>query len=100
MAKGKKKLIIVFLFLALASLLSFSIGGEFLHNYLHHHKDQGSHDNCSISQLQVQAFIVVGVIFITFLIKITLPVAVAHRLFVIKPHRVIPFSHAPPIVTV
>ena len=98
MTKGKKRLIIVFLSLAVASLLFFSIGGEFLHSYLHHHKDQESHDNCFISQLQAQSFIIVGIIFIAFLIKISLYVATAYGVFVIKPYRIIPFSHAPPIV--
>jgi hypothetical protein len=99
MAKGNKRIIIVFIFLAVAGLLFFSIGGELLHSHLHNHKDQSSTDNCFISQFQAQVFIMLGVLFFSFLIKISLHAPTPYRIVVIKTHRIIPFSLAPPAVS-
>ena len=44
-------------FLAAILFLGFSLGGEFLHEQLHHHETQASNDDCVIHQLQAQALL-------------------------------------------
>jgi len=97
MLKAKNKLNVLFLSLAVANLLFFSVGGEFLHRHIHHHKDKADHDNCSVSQLQAEVCIILGAIFIALTAKIGLPAALTYRVFVIRPRKITHFSHAPPI---
>jgi hypothetical protein len=48
------KLFFSIAFLAASLFLSISIGGEFLHQNLHHHASQQEHDDCPLYQLALQ----------------------------------------------
>jgi len=98
MLKNKNSLFIGLLFLAALSFVFISVGGEFLHSYIHHHNDQESHDQCPISRLQAQVFVLVLVILAALRQRISRQGLPAYRVFVIKPRLCTPFSHAPPII--
>ncbi len=54
----------IFVSLALAAALSFSVialGGNYLHNAVHHHTTQQENDNCPVFQLLTQAILTVAV---------------------------------------
>ncbi len=90
----------IFLFLALgvaAFLLSLSVGGEFLHDHIHHHATQEAHDDCPVYQLMTQFFIFVVVIpiffaFVSFVNIFILPESFTSNLSFNLPHL-----RAPPI---
>ena len=64
MIRFRNKILLAFAFLATSIFLSVSLGGEFLHQNIHHHESKASHDNCPVYQLLVQAFLfVVAVLF-------------------------------------
>ena len=95
--KNKKILFVTFLFLAFLCFAFFSIGGKFLHSHIHHHKDQASHDQCFVSQVQTQVFVLFLAAFIVLQQKISWYLQPAYQAVIIKPRIGIPFSHAPPI---
>ena len=64
MIQFRNKFFLAFAFLAASVFLSVSLGGEFLHQHIHHHESKASHDNCPMYQLLVQAILfVIAVIF-------------------------------------
>ena len=53
---------------ALIGFLSVSIGGDLLHNRIHHHNTQASHDQCAVYLLQTQVLIsIIGLMVALFL---------------------------------
>ena len=55
----KNKYFLALAFVAAVFFLSVSLGGEFLHQNIHHHESKASHDNCPVFQLLAQAFLFV-----------------------------------------
>ena len=54
----KNKFFFLLAFAAAAVFLSISLGGEFLHEHIHHHATEKEHDECPIHQLALQLFFV------------------------------------------
>ena len=80
MLRNKNKFAI-FLLLAALSFTGFSLGGEFLHNKIHHHSDQASHDACPVYQLQTRSSIVVFALILALFATFKTYAAQAHKVF-------------------
>ena len=55
----KNKCLLPVAFSAVMFFLSVSLGGEFLHDQIHHHATQDEHGDCPLYQLAVQLFFAV-----------------------------------------
>lgn len=97
MFKHKNKVSLVLLFLAVLSFAFFSVGGEFLHSKIHYHKNQYSHDQCFIYQLQVQVLTLQCAIILALFLQFASYLIKFYQIFVFQPHYNLPYSHAPPI---
>lgn len=67
MFKRKNSLPKIFVLLAVAGFLFFSIGGEFFHEQIHHHAAQDSRDECSIFLLAAQSAVALTAIVLAFI---------------------------------
>ena len=97
MLKHKNKLAIALLFLAVLSFVSISVGGDFLHDKIHHHKDQASHDECSISQLLVQVFTIQAAVILALSFLLVEYLRRTYKVSIFQVCYNLPYSHAPPI---
>lgn len=97
MSTRKNKLSLVFFLLAFFCFFSIALGGEFLHNKIHHHQDQVSHDQCFIAQLQAQVLTIHCAIILAlfFLSAFYLITSCLTPVFQIRFN--LPYSHAPPL---
>jgi hypothetical protein len=77
----KNKFLLGLLFAAVLGLTVFLIGGEYLHSCIHDHHDQASHDQCPVSQLQIQSFLAFSVIITAVFLRIILPGSKFTQLF-------------------
>ena len=59
MVRFRNNFFLAFAFFTASLFLSVSLGGELLHQHIHHHKSKASHDDCPVYQLLVQAFLFV-----------------------------------------
>ena len=59
MIRFRSKFLFAAAFLAASIFLSISLGGEFLHQNIHHHESKASHDDCPVYQLLAQVFLFV-----------------------------------------
>lgn len=66
MTQLRNKFVLALGLCAALLVLSFTIGGEFLHQAIHHHESQAAHEDCPFSQLLVQAIIFAAVVGLTF----------------------------------
>ena len=98
MFKRENKLALFLVILAICSFAVISLGGEFLHNRIHHHSDQPSHDECSFSLLLTQAVIAAIAVIIFAITKFTPYLISSYSLFVFQPSHNLPNLRAPPVV--
>ncbi len=80
-----------FVFIALSS------GGDFLHNKIHHHTTQSSHDNCSLSVLQSSAALINSFVVIFFCAFIYLR-STAQSFVVFNPYLFLHSPRGPPAI--
>ncbi len=87
--------------LALLALFSFCLlflGGNFLHNHIHHHDTSQSLEECPFSQLLTQSLLLLIVLLTALVLKnrpfsfTTVPP------FVSKTHQFFPNLRAPPVI--
>ena len=97
MFKHNSKLAIVFLLLAVFSFVFFSVGGEFLHSKIHHHKDRASGDQCFFSQLLAQVFTVQAAVILAFSFLAATYLIKAYQVSVFQFCYNLPYYHAPPV---
>ena len=97
MLKHKNKLALALLLLAIFSFVCISIGGEFLHSIIHHHKDEASHDQCFISQLLVQAFTIQAAVILALSFLIVENLQKTYQVPVFQTCYNLPYSQAPPV---
>ena len=97
MHKHKNKLALTFLLLALCSFVCISVGGEFLHSIMHHHKDQASYDQCSVSQLLVQVFTIQAVVILALSFLLVGHLKKTYQVPVFQTCHILPYSQAPPV---
>ena len=93
----KNKPAITLLLLALISFVCISVGGEFLHEIIHHHKDEASHDQCFISQLLVQVFTIQAAVILVLSFLLLEYFQKAYQAPVFQICCNLPYSQAPPI---
>ena len=97
MLKHKNKLALALLLLAIFSFVCISVGGEFLHSIIHHHKDEASHDQCFISQLLVQAFNIQAAVTLTLSLLLVRHLEKTYQVSVFQTCYNLPYSQAPPV---
>ena len=97
MLKHKNKLGLAFLFLAVFSFVFISVGGEFLHTKIHHHKDQASSDQCFISQLLAQVFTIQAAVILALFFLLAAYLKKTYQASVFQSCFNLPNSHAPPV---
>lgn len=83
-------------FLAIFLFLSVSIGGELLHERIHHHATQTEHDNCFIYQLQLQLFVLAAVFMAAAPFIFNMLVVITREVFCFNICRAFPNLRAPP----
>ncbi len=97
MIRFRNNLVLALAFLAAAVFLSFSLGGDFLHQSIHKHATQASHDECPLYQILVQA-IFLFVVVSWGLSKVCLyTVPVPQCLPVFRQKYLLPGLRAPPV---
>lgn len=57
----KHKILLGFVFAAAVFFLSLSLGGEFLHEHIHHHATHAEYNDCPVYQLTAQ-WLLAGVV--------------------------------------
>ena len=97
MLKNKNKLAFPLVFLAIIGFLSISVGGEFLHNKIHHHKNESSHNQCPIYQLQAQVLVALGGITLALFLQIGLHFTETDQRFVFQSLHNLSNLRAPPV---
>ena len=97
MHQHKNKLVLTLLFLAVFSFVFISVGGEFLHSVIHHHKDQCSHDQCFVSRLQAQVFTSQAAVILALLFLLVEYLKKTYQVSVFQACCNLPYSHAPPV---
>ena len=97
MLKHKNKLALTLLLLAIFGFVCISVGGEFLHSIIHHHKDEVSHDQCFISQLLIQAFTIQASVILTLSSLLAAYLKKTYQASVSQACYNLPYSHAPPV---
>ena len=97
MLKHKNKLTLTLLVLALCGFVFISVGGEFLHDIIHHHKDQDSHDQCPVSQLVVQSFTIQAAIVLALSLLLLEYLKKAYQIPVFQACCNLTHSRAPPV---
>ena len=97
MSRYKNKLALTLLFLAISSFVFISVGGEYLHSIIHHHNDQDSHDQCAVSQLQVQAFTGQAAVILVLLFLLVAYLKKTYQISIFQICFNLPYSHAPPV---
>lgn len=97
MFKVKKNLTLGLLFLAAASFIALSTGGEFLHGRIHHHTNQSSRDECFLTQLQAQVFMALAAVFVALLIQFQEYISAIHPTPIRKFYRITANPRAPPV---
>lgn len=94
----KNKFGLAILLFGLLGFATISIGGEYLHNKIHHHHDVESQQQCPIHQLLVQFFILAVTALAAIQIEKNFLLPKLYHLFISKVHFVLPSLRAPPIV--
>jgi len=94
----KNKLALTLLLLALLGFVFISLGGEFLHDIIHHHKDQDSHDQCFVSQLIVQAFTIQATVILTLALLLLEYFKKTFQVPIFQTRYNLPYSQAPPVL--
>ena len=97
MLKHKNKLALTLLLLAIFGFVCISVGGEFLHSIIHHHKDEVSHDQCFISQLLVQAFTIQAAVILVLSFLLLEYFKKTYQAPIPQACCNLPYSHAPPV---
>lgn len=93
----RNKLFLALTFLAFSIFLSVSLGGEFLHQHIHHHQTKASHDDCPVYQLLAQAFLfVIAVVFCLQKVCICSTVP-SEEIFISRQKYLLPSLRAPPV---
>ncbi len=93
----RRKYFLALGFVAAFVFFSFSLGGEFLHDRIHHHATQAQHDDCPVYQLLGQVFLlVVAVAFSAALVRVTC-IGCPPANFFLHPPYTLPFLRAPPV---
>ena len=97
MIRFRNNFFLAFTFLAASIFLSASLGGEFLHQHIHHHQTHASHDACPVFQLLSLAFLfVIAVLFGLQKVCISNDISV-NKIFVSRQKYLLPSLRAPPI---
>ena len=90
------KWFVVLMCLTVFGFVFFTIGGEFLHNHLHHHAPQTSRDQCPFYQLQTQLFVAVSYIITALFLKTLSRLFFTYQTVLLPFCRKLPDSQAPP----
>ena len=97
MLNHKNKLTLTLLLLAIFSFVCISVGGDFLHSIIHHHKDEASRDQCFVSQLLVQAFTIQTAVILALSFLIVERFQKTYHEPVFQTCYNLPYSQAPPV---
>lgn len=92
------KFALALLLMGALGFFAVRIGGEYLHNKIHHHHDAESQQQCPIHLLLVQSFILVASAFASIKIARAFTLPKLYQSFVSNAHFVLPSLRAPPIV--
>ncbi len=93
----KNKYFLSLAFVAVVFFLSVSLGGEYLHERIHHHTTQEEHDECPVYQLALQ------LILFTIIFAVTIPVffqqsfSLIHEVFPVRLCCELSSPRAPPV---
>jgi hypothetical protein len=96
MVHFRNKLFLAIAFLALSVFLPLSLGGEFLHQHIHHHQSKASQNDCPIVQLLTQTVITIAAIAVVVLCGRVFSIPTFQPLVVLQPHLYLPNLRAPP----
>ena len=97
MLNHKNKLTLTLLLLAIFSFVCISVGGDFLHSIIHHHKDEASRDQCFVSQLLVQAFTIQTAVILALSFLIVEHLQKTYQAPAFQTRYNLPYSQAPPV---
>ena len=92
------KFALALLLMGVLGFFAASIGGEYLHNKVHHHHDEESRQQCPVHQLLVQFIILAVSALASIKIAKTFTLPKLYQSVVSKAHFVLPSLRAPPIV--
>ncbi len=85
-----------FLLFAALNFVFLSLGGVFLHEHVHHHHDEASFENCFLSQLQIQVFVVLLGVCSSVIFKVVADLPLFYFIPVLPMLKRLPASRAPP----
>ena len=97
MFNHKNKLTLTLLLLAIFSFVCISVGGDFLHSIIHHHKDEASRDQCFVSQLLVQVFTIQAAVVLALSFLIVEHLQKTYQTLTFQTRYNLPYSQAPPV---
>ncbi len=97
MVHFRNKFFLAFAFLAFSIFLSVSLGGEFLHQRIHHHESKASHDACPAYQLLAQAFLFVVAAAFGLQEACMDRTAAVDEIFISRQQYLLPGLRAPPV---
>lgn len=87
----------LFLFAAIL-FVSFATGGELLHEQIHWHESQASHDQCLIHILQNQVFLAFAILLFSASLSYKGLFVEAYKHYILQPPCFLPAPRAPPAV--
>ncbi|MCA9406131.1 MAG: hypothetical protein KC684_06325 [Candidatus Omnitrophica bacterium] len=92
----KNKILFSLLLTAVLGLMVFSIGGEYLHNAIHHH-EQGTEQTCPYFHFLVQAFIAIVIILTTLKLQLQIRFASFYNFIYSQIFRITVHPRGPPL---
>jgi hypothetical protein len=97
----KNKFLWIFLFLAVFGFAGFSIGGEYLHDCVHHHETKSSHDRCPVYLLQAQVLTALSIICALLFLKVSrTQFGFNSQIFFFHPDFLLPEFRGPPVLII
>jgi len=97
MIRFRNNFLLTLAFLAFSVFLFVSLGGEFLHERIHHHESRAEQDDCPVYQLLAQVFLFVIVV-VFGLQKVCICRAIpVNEIFISCQRYLLPNLRAPPV---
>ncbi len=97
MIRFRNKLFLAIAFFAFSVFLPVTLGGEYLHQHIHHHASKASHDDCPVYQLLAQAFLFVVAVVFGLQKFCTISYIPANEVFISRQKYLLPNLRAPPV---
>jgi len=97
MVRFRNNFFLAFVFFTASLFLSISLGGEFLHQHIHHHASKASHDDCPVYQLLAQAFLFVVAAAFGLQEACIYRTAAIDEIFISRQKHFLPGLRAPPV---